>query len=614
MQINSSIFIYNTIIEHIQGLRGIAVLFVLLFHFYPNIFNGGFIGVDLFFCISGYVITISLKKRIYKNYYFSNFYCDRIKRLSPASFIVILCVMYGGNSNNVITNKKKLLDCFFSIISLTNFYFIKEKLDYFSSSDEYNSILTHFWSLSIENQFYIIYPVLFIILKEKNELYYIFLLLCIIYSTYITKLNSVVAYLYTIPRICEFFTGAISSYSKQNIKWKVHIYFIDFFAFLLLFGFTNNIDYPSYYILIPCIYVFAYFNMIKNSYYFLTNLLFFKSIGKISYSLYLVHYPICISKDRLYLKIFKILFYTTILYEIFEKPFMYRRFNNFLVVTIYSCVVTIMMYITKSKIHHINKKLVKSFINFEKYNKNYANECILNSNSINYILNKEYVILFGDSRMEHLIPSLYPIFKEKNYILLSILFWTDSIKYKNYIEIINKFKKLNYTPTYIILSFRLYWHVSDIRHVNNTFLIEDFYLFTKYLKEFNSPIYLFGDTLLKAYSNLDCYFNRNRKCTCKINENCFFISYPNFILSGIKYIDLNKYICNYTSSECNEYYKQIPVYIDNSHFNVIYTLSIRELLKKELNINISKNNKHVKYFQCDYKQLFYNINIKRNTG
>lgn len=85
------------IIEHLQGLRGIAIIFVLLFHFYPNIFKGGFLGVDIFFCISGYVISISLRRRLCKSHYFLNFYLDRIRRLTPPSYM---------EAKNVVLNSK----------------------------------------------------------------------------------------------------------------------------------------------------------------------------------------------------------------------------------------------------------------------------------------------------------------------------------------------------------------------------------------------------------------------------------------------------------------------------------------------------------------------------
>lgn len=105
------------IIEHIQGLRGIAVIFVLLFHFYPNIFKGGFLGVDIFFCISGYVISISLCRRLYKSHYFLNFYSDRIRRLTPPSYSVILSIIYTCSNKNKFTSKKVLYECLYSTIS-----------------------------------------------------------------------------------------------------------------------------------------------------------------------------------------------------------------------------------------------------------------------------------------------------------------------------------------------------------------------------------------------------------------------------------------------------------------------------------------------------------------
>ena len=152
----------------IDGLRAIAVTAVVLFHselsiFGEKIFKGGFIGVDIFFVISGYLISgIILKELHLSNYFqYKNFIEKRARRLLPALFIFILISIPLTFFNLSQTYYNEFIDSVYSAISfVSNFYFYYNS-EYFDTPYNLKPLL-HTWSLSIEIQFYLILPFLII--------------------------------------------------------------------------------------------------------------------------------------------------------------------------------------------------------------------------------------------------------------------------------------------------------------------------------------------------------------------------------------------------------------------------------------------------------------------
>ena len=162
----------------IIGLRALAVTLVMLAHFQIPFFGFGFIGVDIFFVISGFLIT----RILYRDFVSSNlkdpsksflsltsFYLRRIRRLLPAAFTVIALVnvvsFFLLNSEaraNLLENSK------WSLLFFANVAFLRSESDYFQQDSE-PSMLLHFWSLSIEEQFYFVWPLLFLIAASLNK-------------------------------------------------------------------------------------------------------------------------------------------------------------------------------------------------------------------------------------------------------------------------------------------------------------------------------------------------------------------------------------------------------------------------------------------------------------
>ena len=144
----------------IDGLRAFAVVAVIINHFNKDLLPGGYLGVDIFFVISGYVITSSLFERPSRNFkdFISGFYERRIKRLVPALSVfvlitsIVICLFNPDPQLSIKTG-------FTSLWGLSNLYLLKQSTDYFSQSSELN-VFTHTWSLGVEEQFYILFPLL----------------------------------------------------------------------------------------------------------------------------------------------------------------------------------------------------------------------------------------------------------------------------------------------------------------------------------------------------------------------------------------------------------------------------------------------------------------------
>ena len=151
---------------YIDGLRAIAVISVVLYHLKDSYLPGGFSGVDVFFVISGFVVSISMANFKGRNFFtfVTTFYARRMKRILPA---LLFCVLMTGLFAALFipgswlsdTNQKTGL---FALFGLSNFILAATGNDYFSPKTDFNPF-THTWSLGVEEQFYFIFPLLFFV-------------------------------------------------------------------------------------------------------------------------------------------------------------------------------------------------------------------------------------------------------------------------------------------------------------------------------------------------------------------------------------------------------------------------------------------------------------------
>ena len=152
----------------IDGLRAVAVLAVIAEHFSSALLPGGFLGVDVFFVISGFVISLSLAGQAHASpsEFLIGFYVRRIKRLLPALVLCVLVTAVVASmfiDGGTLEYKTIIMSGAWALFGASNIYFFAKATDYFATSSELNPF-THTWSLGVEEQFYLLYPVMFLLL------------------------------------------------------------------------------------------------------------------------------------------------------------------------------------------------------------------------------------------------------------------------------------------------------------------------------------------------------------------------------------------------------------------------------------------------------------------
>uniref|UniRef100_UPI001178B8C1 acyltransferase family protein n=1 Tax=Basilea psittacipulmonis TaxID=1472345 RepID=UPI001178B8C1 len=204
----------------IDGLRAIAVLSVFIFHLNSNWLPGGFLGVDVFFVVSGFLITqIIIEHLLQGKFSFSDFYARRIKRIYPMSLLIVLLVLiatYFLFDKDDFIRVKKTSDYTYQF--LTNFY-LSKKTGYFDLDSHSNPYL-HYWSLAIEEQFYFLFPFLIVIAYKlfKTTKYLLWLCLFLFLTSFLWSIFSKHpnAYFLSQLRFFEILIGAIIAIVSQH--------------------------------------------------------------------------------------------------------------------------------------------------------------------------------------------------------------------------------------------------------------------------------------------------------------------------------------------------------------------------------------------------------------
>ena len=289
----------------INALRALAVLLVVFYHFNIPYFNGGYSGVDIFFVISGYLMSkIIINKLNNNDLNFIEFYNKRAFRIIPALVTMVTLVTILGNVFFFPDMEKKISEfASSSLLFLSNIYYYFNS-GYFDLSSKSNPFL-HTWSLSVEWQFYILYPILLwgiskIISPNKKGFQWsivALLLGSIVYSIYLGKSDSSQAFYSIFTRAWEMLIGCLIVLNEKTIVSKIgsNIRKIaTLFSFIFLFGFSAVYDdtllWPSYYTLIPVICTSII--LLSNTSFTLFENKLLQYFGKISYSLYLWHWPL----------------------------------------------------------------------------------------------------------------------------------------------------------------------------------------------------------------------------------------------------------------------------------------------------------------------------------
>tara|TARA_A100001011_G_scaffold395057_1_gene488986 strand:- start:374 stop:2371 length:1998 start_codon:yes stop_codon:yes gene_type:complete len=367
----------------IDGLRAIAVVSVILYHaqivfFGRDWFEGGFIGVDIFFVISGYLITQIILAELEETNTFSfiKFYERRARRILPMLLLVIsICIPFAWQE----LLPKDLVDFAKSALSAigfgSNFFFYFSTTEYGADSALLKPLL-HTWSLGVEEQFYIIVPIIIILIwtftrSSLLPLLIIMLLLSLQFADIMEGKNSELNFFLPFSRFWELFVGSVLAFSElkygrvKNLIFKQALPTFGLFliAFSILF-FDSSTPHPSFQTSIPILGVALILASCSTD-DFVGKVLSFKPIvgvGLISYSLYLWHFPIFAfgrigsSNPSAYDKVEWIVlsFILSITsYYLVEKPF---RNSNFLKPKIFFSTVIIIVF----ALLYVNFKIINN--------------------------------------------------------------------------------------------------------------------------------------------------------------------------------------------------------------------------------------------------------------
>ncbi len=290
----------------IDGLRAIAVLSVFLYHLEVPPFGGGFVGVDLFFVISGYLISrIVLTDVEHGRFSVALFYERRIRRLAPAGIVTIVGTLLIGALWFSPEHFKKLTqDIVATLGSVSNFYFWRGSHDYFAKAIDPSPVL-HFWSLAVEEQFYLIWPAFLLLghrlVRRGLPLLILGVGVCSLIAAQM-KLGTDAAGAFYLPiyRAYEFAIGALVIFAERwqspfrALPLSLAVVGFGLIAWAIVF-FDSATAFPGVNALIPCLGAacLIWAGPLHPLARLLTNPLAVR-IGLISYSLYLVHWPLIV--------------------------------------------------------------------------------------------------------------------------------------------------------------------------------------------------------------------------------------------------------------------------------------------------------------------------------
>ncbi len=286
----------------INGLRAIAVIAVVLFHFNPNLIQGGFVGVDIFFVISGFLMTgIIFKGITNNNFSLIKFYVARANRIIPALAVLGLILFIFGWFFLSLTEYKMLgKHIANSMIFFSNHTYLNESGYFDVASNE--KWLLHTWSLSVEWQFYIVYPLVILFLKKflsisKIKVVLIYLTLLGFITGLVVTFKSPDAAYYLLPtRAWEMMVGGLiylypvnlNKTNQQKFEWLGITLILVSYVFI-----SSSSAWPGYLALLPVLGT-SFVIIANNQHSRLTNNLVFQKIGKWSYSIYLWHWPLVV--------------------------------------------------------------------------------------------------------------------------------------------------------------------------------------------------------------------------------------------------------------------------------------------------------------------------------
>lgn len=304
----------------IQGLRALAVGIVVVYHLKPELLPGGFVGVDVFFVISGFLIIGSLVREASRDHRidFAGFYARRLRRLFPAAAVLLVGVIAGtvlvlpqSRWQDVST------DVLYSVLQVQNWHQAWSSTSYAGATAAV-SPLQHFWSLAVEEQFYLAVPLLlwavlrisrgrrWSVLRSATLALALIAIASLAYSVYLSSMDHTTAYFATTTRMWELAAGGLAALIPQRRleglpAWSFAVTWVGFGAVLLSAKLlSTDMQFPGYIAAIPVLGAVLLLRAgggAPTSVWTPSRWLTLKPVvllGDISYSLYLWHWPLIV--------------------------------------------------------------------------------------------------------------------------------------------------------------------------------------------------------------------------------------------------------------------------------------------------------------------------------
>ena len=606
-------------ILQIQGLRALAALLVTIFH--AKLLPGGFIGVDIFYVISGYLITGLILREIESTGRLDlpTFYQRRIKRLLPTSvFVLFVTAIVGFFVLPVITRDALGRDLFAAATYISNYLFAWWENDY-QNLDATPSPFIHYWSLAVEEQFYVIWPIFLLFLSRygKRAIFSgiaITTFLSLLLSIYQTQTSPIWAF-YSLPtRAWELGFGALLLFVPETF-WKKR--FIPWFGVIGIlvasFRFDETTAFPGINALLPVVSTAVLIGSISKwprAFNDLSNNRISQWLGAISYPLYLWHWPALVLPSsalgrelRIRERILCIVLTIVLAHftsKYIEQPIRHKKVSGrkiylfFVGTTVMSLIAGLVITSTSSSM--IKVKGTDYSFNFvdvmqkpavygddchSNYGENESGECAygdLNSSTT--------IVLYGDSHAAQWFPTLLELANERNFKLISLtksacpsvdVSRADQGAYKNIDcetwrdKSVARIKQIR--PAAVILSnFQHFTPPRGYPDENKWWTDGQKRLLTSLRGSSDHLIYI-SDTPRPIRDIPNCLASRDVK-SCNTTERT-----PVKVIKGFETIDPAPWLC---SKYCPAIQDGYVVYRDASHISVAAALALKPQLEAAL--------------------------------
>ena len=606
-------------ILQIQGLRALAALLVTIFH--ARLVPGGFIGVDIFYVISGYLITGLILREIENTgtLNLQSFYQRRIKRLLPTSvFVLFVTAIVGMFVLPAITRDALGRDLFAAATYISNYLFAWWQNDY-QNLNATPSPFIHYWSLAVEEQFYVVWPIFILFLSRYGKravLYGVALssALSLLLSVYQTQTSPIWAF-YSLPtRAWELGVGALLLFVPENI-WKNR--FIPWLGLagiaIAAFNFDENTAFPGINAVLPVVATALLIGSISiwpRFFNDLSNNRISQWLGAISYPLYLWHWPALVLPSsalgrplRVRERIFCILLTIILAHftsKYIEQPIRHKKIEGkkiylfFAATTAASLVAGLIITSTASSMISVKGTNYKfNLVDVMEKPAVYGDNCHSNygeteSGECTYgdLTSKTTVVLYGDSHAAQWFPALEELANERGFKLVSLtksacpsvdVPRADQGAFKNVHcekwrdNSINRIKKLR--PAAVIMSsFQYFTPPSGYSDANKWWKDGQVRLLDALRGSSEHLIYI-SDTPRPKRDIPNCLASRDSH-SCDSTEKTIAK-----IIPGFEKIDPTPWLCsNYCPAIQNGY----VVYRDASHISVAAALALKPQLEAAL--------------------------------